>query len=74
MGNQGEAQQLAQRIETARTNAGYSILQLAAESGIANSTLHRKLTHTPEAFTIRDVTAIAFVLGTTLDTFFVRTP
>lgn len=59
MANRTAGNPLAQRIEAARTNAGLSVLQLSEKTGIPNSTLNRKLKHSPGQFTLIELSLIA---------------
>lgn len=72
MSNSGAATRLAERIEEARIEAGLSHRDLSDRSGIAYSTLRRKLQVTPDLLTVKDTAAIAFVLEADFDALFVR--
>lgn len=73
MSNSGAAQQLATRIEAARTQAGMDYRQLSHESGIAYSTLRRKIQVNPDSLTVKETASLALALGAHFETFFVRT-
>lgn len=74
MSNSGAAIKLAKRIESARAEAGVTLRDLSETSGIAYSTLRRKIQVSPDALTVKDTAALALALGAEFDTFFVRTP
>lgn len=59
MANRIAGNHLAQRIEAARKSAGLSVLQLSEKTGIPNSTLSRKLKHSPGRLTLEDLSLIA---------------
>jgi len=58
-----KAAELANRIEIARTNAGQTKERVSETTGIPYSTLNRKLTVSPEKFTVQEVAAIAVALN-----------
>jgi hypothetical protein len=63
--------QFASRIEAARKDAALTKLQLSDSSGIAYSTLNRKLVYSPESFTLQDTAKIAAALGVTVESLLV---
>lgn len=63
MSNQNKAKRLAELVNDALADTNRSIVWLSTETGIANSTLHRNLTKTPEQFKLNQWDAIAAALG-----------
>lgn len=60
-----EAEELTNRIKAACKTAGITLQALAESSGIAYSTLRRKL-NKPDLFNVRELSAIAAALDTHL--------
>lgn len=68
------ASKLAEQIEADREASGHTLRWLSEESGIAYSTLKRKLEVTPEHLKVGELFAIAAALETSIDSLFVRVP
>lgn len=67
-----KAADLATRIEAARVTAGRTKRWLSETTGIPYPTLNRKLTVSPEAFTVQDVSRIADALAVDFDALMVQ--
>ena len=61
-----DAEQLANRIEAARTAKGMSLRELSDTSGVPYSTLRRKLQNPPHAFDLPELTQLAVALDAEL--------
>lgn len=68
MVNLTEAGGLTSAIEMAREAKGISLLQLAEQTGIAYTTLHRKMHKAPGSFKVAELALIALELDVTLQT------
>lgn len=58
------SQAVAAKVDAARETAGLSVLALSEQSGVARSTLDRKLKGVGD-FTVREIKALATALGLT---------
>lgn len=62
---------VAARIESARKDSGQTKLALAESSGIAYSSLNRKLAERPDTFTLQDTARVAAALGVSIESLLV---
>lgn len=62
---------VAHRIESARALSGKTKIELSEESGVAYSSLNRKLAQRPDSLTLQDTAKIAAALGVTIESLLV---
>lgn len=68
-GHMTKANQILERIESARASSHRSVIWLSERTGIADKTLRRRLA-APECFTLAELSAICTALGIELEKLF----